>query len=137
VVPAKIPMVCLVNEGSASASEILAGALQDRKRAKIVGQHTFGKSKVQTIVQLGDTSAMLITTALWLTPDRHDIGEVRDGKVGVLPDVELPAWTPETKLTGGEWHDQQVEKAIDVLKREIAQAGPSREAGVPRARSGS
>jgi len=122
LVPADIPLVCLINGSSASASEILAGALQDRQRARIVGQHSFGKSKVQTIVQLGDDSAMLITTALWLTPGKHDIGEVRSGKVGVIPDVEFPDWTPETKLTGGEWHDQQVDKAIDVLKQEMAKA---------------
>jgi carboxyl-terminal processing protease len=128
LVPENVPMVCLINEGSASASEIVAGALQDRKRATIVGQHSFGKSKVQTIVQLGDDSAMLITTALWLTPAKHDIGEVRNGKVGVIPDVELPEWTPDTKLTGGEWHDQQVEKAIDVLKQDMAKAGGPREA---------
>ena len=123
LVPEDVPMVCLVNGSSASASEILAGALQDRKRARIVGQPSFGKSKVQTIVQLGDDSAMLITTALWLTPGKHDIGEERNGKVGVIPDVEFPDWTPETKLTGGEWHDQQVDKAIDVLKQEMAKAG--------------
>jgi carboxyl-terminal processing protease len=133
LVPAGVPMVCLVNGGSASASEILAGALQDRKRARIVGQHSFGKSKVQTIVQLGDDSAMLITTALWLTPGKHDIGEARNGKVGVIPDVEFEDWTPETKLTGGEWHDQQVDKAIDVLKQEMAKAGggPERSALQP------
>lgn len=122
LVPTDIPMVCLVNSSSASASEILAGALQDRQRARIVGQPSFGKSKVQTIVQLGDDSAMLITTALWLTPGKHDIGERRNGKVGVIPDVEFPEWTPETKLTGGQWHDQQVDKAIDVLKQEMAKA---------------
>jgi len=134
LVPESLPVVCLINEGSASASEIVAGALQDRQRAKIVGQHSFGKSKVQTIVQLGDESAMLITTALWLTPGKHDIGEVRSGKVGVIPDVELPEWTPETKLTGGEWHDQQVEKAIDVLKQEMAKVGGPREAARPARR---
>ncbi len=123
LVPESIPMVCLVNEGSASASEILAGALQDRDRATVVGQHSYGKSKVQTIVQLGDSSAMLITTALWLTPDKHDIGEVRDGKIGVIPDVEFDAWTSETKLTGGEWHDLQVEQAVEVLRKKMTEVG--------------
>ena len=123
LVPQSIPMVCLVNEGSASASEILAGALQDRDRATIVGQHTYGKSKVQTIVQLGDKSAMLITTALWLTPDQHDIGLVREGKVGVLPDVEFDEWTPESKLTGGEWHDLQVDQAMEVLRKKMTEVG--------------
>ncbi|MGQ9731969.1 MAG: S41 family peptidase [Candidatus Zipacnadales bacterium] len=128
LVPEHIPMVCLINEGSASASEILAGALQDRQRAKVVGQHSFGKSKVQTIVQLGDQSAMLVTTALWLTPAKRDVGEEHNGEVGVRPDIKFEEWTPETKLTGGEWHDQQVEKAIDVLKQEMAKIGTRREA---------
>ena len=123
MVPESIPMVCLVNEASASASEILAGALQDRDRATIVGQHSFGKSKVQTIVQLGDDSAMLVTTALWLTPGKHDIGEERDGKRGVLPDVEFEEWDPDTKLTGGEWHDQQVDKAAEVLRKKMTEVG--------------
>ena len=136
LVPEKLPMVCLINGGSASASEILAGALQDRKRAKIVGQHSFGKSKVQTIVQLGDDSAMLITTALWLTPGKHDIGEERDGKVGVIPDVEFEDWTPDTKLTGSEWHNQQVDKAIDVLEQQMAQAGAGGEPGRSAVRPG-
>jgi len=122
LVPASIPMVCLTNGGSASASEILAGALQDRKRATLVGQNTFGKSKVQTIVQLGDNSAMLVTTALWLTPAKRDIGlEQANGKPGVVPDVPLDEWTPESKFTGGQWHDQQVAKAIEVLKKKMAE----------------
>lgn len=133
LVPESLPIVCLINEGSASASEIVAGGLQDRKRALIVGQHSFGKSKVQTIVQLGDDSAMLITTALWLTAGKHDVSQVRNGKVGVIPDIEFPEWTPETKMTGSEWHDQQVEKAVDILKREMAKAGTA--PGVGWARS--
>lgn len=123
LVPQSIPMVCLTNGGSASASEILAGALQDRKRATLVGQNTFGKSKVQTIVQLGDNSAMLVTTALWLTPAKRDIGlEQANGKPGVVPDVPFEQWTPESELTAGQWHDQQVAKAIEVLKKKMAEA---------------
>jgi carboxyl-terminal processing protease len=137
LVPLDLPMVCLVNEGSASASEIVAGALQDRGRSAIVGQHSFGKSKVQTIVQLGDDSAMLVTTALWLTPGKHDVGEEReDGTRGVFPDVKFDEWTPETKLAGSEWHEQQVEKALQVLNKKIAEAGTTREAGRPSPKPG-
>lgn len=137
LVPLDLPMVCVINEFSASASEIVAGALQDRKRATIVGQHSFGKSKVQTIVQLGDESAMLVTTALWLTPAKHDVGEEKEGgKRGVIPDVEFDPWTPETKISGTEWHEQQVEKALQVLNQKMAEAGVSREAGRPSLQPG-
>jgi carboxyl-terminal processing protease len=137
VLPPQVPMVCLINGGSASASEILAGALQDRKRATLVGQNSFGKSKVQTIVQLGDNSAMLVTTALWLTPNKRDIGKAQaDGKPGVVPDVPLEDWTPETKLTGGQWHDQQLAKAIEVLKKKMTEATGDHAARPGRAPNG-
>ncbi len=137
LVPSEVPMVCIVTESSASASEIVAGALQDRKRATIVGQPSFGKSKVQTIVQLGDDSAMLVTTALWLTPGKHDVGEEKEsGERGVIPDVGFDPWTRETKLTGTQWHEQQVEKALQVLSKEMAEAGVRREAVGPSAQPG-
>jgi carboxyl-terminal processing protease len=137
LVPPDLPMVCIINSFSASASEIVAGALQDRKRATIVGQPSFGKSKVQTIVQLGDDSAMLVTTALWLTPAKHDVGEEKaDGKRGVIPDVAFDPWTPETEVSGTEWHEQQVEKALQVLSKQMADAGLSREAGRPSLQPG-
>ncbi len=137
LVPLDVPMVCIINEASASASEIVAGALQDRKRATVVGQPSFGKSKVQTIVPLGDDSAMLVTTALWLTPGKHDVGEEKpNGKRGVIPDVEFEPWTPETKIPGTQWHEQQVEKALQVLNQKMAEAGVSREAGRPSLQPG-
>ena len=81
-----IPIVALVNGGSASAAEIVAGALQDRRRAVITGTRTFGKGSVQTIVTLGDGSALKLTTSRYYTPSGHSI-QAR----GIIPDIELPA----------------------------------------------
>jgi carboxyl-terminal processing protease len=77
-----IPMVILINEGSASGSEIVAGALQDLKRAIIVGTKSFGKGSVQTIIPLSDGSALRLTTSKYYTP----LGHVIHGK-GVIPDI--------------------------------------------------
>ncbi len=80
-----IPMIVLVNEGSASASEIFAGALKDHNRAIIVGRKTFGKGSVQTVLPISENSAVKITTALYYTP----LGRVIQGN-GVEPDIKVP-----------------------------------------------
>lgn len=114
-----IKMVTLVDGGSASASEIVAGALQDTGRSVIVGQNSFGKSKVQTICELQDESAMFLSTAVYLTPKMRDIGlKDEKGKRGVKPDVLLPEPDPNKEdLKFETWHQEQVDLAkAELLK---------------------
>jgi len=102
-----IPLVVLVNEGSASASEITAGAIQDRGRGKLVGATTFGKGTVQSWSTLVDEQgAVKITIARWLTPNRTQIHGV-----GLTPDyiVELTEADAEAKL------DPQLDRAVELL----------------------
>ena len=79
------PMVVLVNGGSASAAEIVAGALQDNHRALILGTKTFGKGSVQTIMPMGNGGALRLTTARYFTPNGHSIQDV-----GIMPNIKVP-----------------------------------------------
>ncbi len=83
------PMIVIINEGSASASEIVAGALKDQKRAVIVGSKSFGKGSVQTIIPLEDGSALRLTTALYYTPSGQTINEK-----GITPDILITEPVP-------------------------------------------
>ena len=102
-----MPTVVLVNRGSASAAEILAGALQDYGLAKVLGEKTFGKGSVQDYETFNDGSALKLTIAEWLTPKGRSIE-----KEGVAPDIEI-------KLTEEDYNqgkDPQMDKAIELLK---------------------
>ncbi len=105
----KIPIVVLINEGTASAAEILAGALKDNRRIKLVGEKSFGKGSVQELVDLdsGNESSLKITIAHWLTP-----GGLNINKEGIRPDVEI-------KLTKEDYEnnrDPQKNEAIKLLE---------------------
>ena len=103
----EIPMVVLVNEWSASASELVAGALQDHGRAQLVGVTTFGKGTVQKWIPLADNEgAVRVTIARWLTPDDRNVTGV-----GLSPDVEIAL--PEESAQSGE--DVQLDKAVEIL----------------------
>lgn len=104
-----IELVVLVNEGSASASEILAGALQNSNRAQIVGEKTFGKGTAQKIYDLTDGSSLHLTVLKWLLPN----GEQIDRESSVSPDVEVEL-TNEDFLKG---EDPQLLKAIEILSK--------------------
>ena len=109
-----VPMVVLVNRGSASASEIVAGALQDHKRAVIMGSQTFGKASVQTILPLGRDSALKLTTARYYTPNGRSIQ-----LTGIVPDIALDDGTGsdaslrfrEADLTNHLTNDRGADKA--------------------------
>lgn len=113
VTDTNIPMVVLINEGSASASEIVAGALQDTGRAKLVGAVSYGKGSVQNWIPLsGDNGAVRVTIAKWLTPNENTIH-----KIGLTPDFEVDM-TDEDRLAE---LDPQLDKAVEVLLGIIGQ----------------
>jgi carboxyl-terminal processing protease len=128
----KEPMVVLINEGSASGSEILAGALQDHNRAVLLGKKTFGKGSVQSVIPMSDGSAVRITTSKYYLPSGRSIHEK-----GIEPDIEVEEITMELsaeesskrlfdkiekenseELTTEETeeYDYQLKRAIDLIK---------------------
>ncbi|MBU0722519.1 S41 family peptidase [Patescibacteria group bacterium] len=102
------PTVTLVNQGSASASEIVAGALKDNGKAIIVGMKTFGKGSVQTLQELKDGSSIKITVAKWLTPKGYNINEQ-----GITPDVEVDLTLEDFNKN----IDPQMNKAVEILNK--------------------
>lgn len=105
----KLPVVALVNEGSASAAEILAGALKDHKRGQIVGTKTFGKGSVQSLFNLPDNSGIYITIARYTTPS----GYVIDHK-GLEPNIKVAG-----EVTKEKKDDKQLAKGLEALRKEI------------------
>ena len=105
-----IPMVALINEGSASASEILAGALRDNQKIQLIGKKSFGKGSVQELISLPQNTSVKITIAKWLTPNGDSIMEK-----GINPDIEV-------ELTSDDFtnnRDPQLDKALEIIKEKI------------------
>ncbi len=129
------PLVVLVDGGSASASEILSGALQDDKRATLVGTQTFGKGLVQSVRPLGDGSGLAVTIAKYLTPNGRNIN-----KSGIAPDVVIELSDAQRKelqqdrTKVGTTADAQFAKAVDVLKQKIAAKKDGNRAELPAKR---
>ncbi|MCM1988454.1 S41 family peptidase [Oceanirhabdus seepicola] len=113
-----IPMVVLINKGSASASEILSGALRDYERATLIGEKSFGKGIVQTILSrtidgFGDGTALKLTVSKYYTPNGENIH-----KKGIMPDIEVEL-DEETFIRGERDTDNQFQKALEVIKGKI------------------
>lgn len=112
------PLVVLVNQGTASASEILAGALQDNGRAQLVGERTFGKGLIQSLFSLSDGSGLAVTIAKYETPAHHDIN-----RLGISPDVVVSLDAPIARTQVGTDADRQFQAAVEVLSHGSVVAG--------------
>ncbi len=104
----KIPMITLINKGSASASEIVAGALQDRKRSRLLGEKSFGKGTIQEAQDLGGGTGIHITVAKWLTPNGRWVNDSQ----GLEPDVKIEV---PKEVTQDATKDIQLDKALELL----------------------
>lgn len=105
-----IPIVVLINNGSASASEIVAGALRDNQRATLVGEKSYGKGSVQEVIKLGNDAELKVTIAHWYTPKGVNIS-----KEGIKPDIEIKNATDDYNIG----KDPQLDKALEVIKSKI------------------
>ncbi|PSB04850.1 carboxyl-terminal processing protease CtpC [Merismopedia glauca] len=127
------PLVVLVDGGSASASEILSGALQDNKRALLVGTKTFGKGLVQSVRPLGDGSGLAVTIAKYFTPNGTDINHK-----GIIPNVKVELSDKQkealvkNRQSIGTVADPQYSKALDTLKQEVAKIGNDSALNTPK-----
>lgn len=104
------PIVVLINEGSASASEILAGALRDNRGVQLIGRTSFGKGSIQSLERLSDGSSIKVTVAQWLTPKGTTISDK-----GLVPDIDIEKTLEDYKND----RDPQLDKAIEVIKKII------------------
>jgi len=111
------PLVILVNQGTASASEILAGALQDNNRAKLVGETTFGKGLIQSLFELSDNSGLAVTIAKYETPNHRDIN-----KLGIQPDKVISSNLTNRAQIATE-ADNQYQAAVELLTKSSVVAG--------------
>lgn len=107
----ELPLLVLIDGGTASSSEILAGALQDRDRALLVGGQTFGKGSVQLVYDLSDGSSIHVTASRWLTPDKHQIDQQ-----GLTPDI--PVEPSQDAIENGQ--DVVLHRAVDYFQDEMA-----------------
>ena len=114
-----LPVVVLVNEWSASAAEILAGALKDHSRARLIGSRTFGKGSVQSVIPLGDGRALKLTTSRYATPAGTLINER-----GIEPDMEIAA--SAARLDFGQ---PQLDATVKAAQRELRQMWETRRRG--------
>ena len=103
-----VPLIVLINKGSASAAEIVSGSLRDNNRAKLVGETSFGKGTIQQAIDLGGGAGLHVTIARWLTPNGTWVGNGSNGK-GLTPDVSMNLDKNDPS------HDTQLEKAINLL----------------------
>ena len=111
----EIPIAVLINENSASAAEIFAGAIKDYDYGTLIGTKSFGKGIVQTVKQLKDGSAIKLTTAKYYTPNGNYIHEV-----GIEPDVELEyEYTGDTNEDYDKSQDNQIQKALEILESDV------------------
>lgn len=106
-----IPLVVLINEGSASASEILAGALRDNRNVQLIGKKSFGKGSVQELIDLPNKSSVKITVAKWLTPNGDHIMEK-----GITPDIDVELTADDFKNDRDPQLDRAMEKIKEILK---------------------
>jgi len=104
-----VPLVVLINEGSASASEVLAGAIKDTNSGILIGEKSFGKALVQVLIEMKGGDAMKLTTAKYLTPNKTDIQAK-----GIEPDIQVSLMVDDTE-------DTQLKKALDVLAKQLGE----------------
>ncbi len=114
------PLAVLINSGSASASEVVSGALQESGRAILVGTRTYGKGLIQSLFTLEDQSGLAVTVGRYETPNHRDIN-----KVGIAPDREVPLARPLSRQEAGTAQDNQYQVAVECLLQKMAAATPS------------